>query len=76
MKNVNSNYNVVSNKIVPVPVVGQFSSIGRASWEWWQVVGELIDNTITIDGKTKVVATLDTKNKSFRIKLLRKLKKS
>lgn len=68
MKNVNSNYNVVSNKIVPVPVVGQFSSIGRASWEWWQVVGELIDNTITIDGKTKVVATLDTKNKSFRIK--------
>jgi hypothetical protein len=68
MKSTNNNYNVVNDNVVPTPVVGQFQGIGRASWEWWQVVGELIDNTMTIDGDTKVLVTVDTKAKTFRIK--------
>jgi len=67
MKN-NMKYEIVNDKVTPIPVVGQFQGIGRASWDWWQVVGELIDNTLTVDGDTKVNIILDSKNKTFTIK--------
>ena len=68
METIIREHKVISNNVVPKPVVGQFKSIGRASWKWWQVVGELIDNTITVDRNTEVSMILDTFTKEFTIK--------
>ena len=68
MKNINDTYSVVDDNVVPPVVVGSYKGIARASWDWWQVVGELIDNTITIDGKTRVTVLLDTIGKTFTIR--------
>ena len=60
-------YQVINDKISPKPYVGLFRGIGRQKWEWWQVVSELIDNTITISGKTDVKIIVDTVKNTFTI---------
>ena len=61
-------YEVVSDKIAPKPVVGSFQGIGRATWNWWQVVSELIDNTLTIDRDTVVEIFINTELNLFMIR--------
>jgi len=60
---------IVNEKALPeAPIVGEMISLGRQGFEFWQAASELIDNTITIDGNTNVDLTLDTTQKTFRIK--------
>ena len=62
-------YQIVHENARPAPaVVAGLVSLGRQSWNFWQAVSELIDNTITFDGNTHVNITIDTVLKTFRIK--------
>ena len=62
-------YQIVNENAQPeAPIVGEMISLGRQGFGFWQAASELIDNTITIDGNTNVDLTLDTTQKTFRIK--------
>jgi len=49
------------------PYVGQYQGIGRQGLDFWGAVSELIDNTLTVTGKTLCTITLDRKNGTLTI---------
>lgn len=49
------------------PYVGLWKGLGRTDFSFWQLISELIDNTMTVDGKTHCKITIDTVNKEIII---------
>ena len=47
--------------------VGLWKGLGRTDRQFWQLISELIDNTMTIDGKTHCKVTIDIPNKEIVI---------
>lgn len=53
--------------ISPKQYVGAWQGLGRTDYKFWQLVSELIDNTLTVDDKTNCVVTIDTVKKILTI---------
>lgn len=47
--------------------VGLWKGLGRNDFQFWQLISELIDNTMTVDGKTHCKVTIDIPNKEITI---------
>lgn len=59
----------VSNKrtIAGKNYVGLWKGLGRTDFQFWQLISELIDNTMTVDGKTHCKVTIDIPNKEITV---------
>jgi hypothetical protein len=57
------NEKIISGK----PYVGLWKGLGRTAFQFWQLIAELIDNTMTVDGKTNCKVTIDIPNKQIII---------
>ena len=57
----------IERTVIPKPYVGLWQGIGRTDYKFWQLIAELIDNTMTVDAKTNCRVTIDTIEKTARI---------
>lgn len=68
-----SNSEVLEPQIVnkqtlsPKSYVGLWQGLGRTDFQFWQLISELIDNTMTVDGKTHCKVTIDIPNKEIEV---------